>query len=307
MASSAGPSGADDNVTSANDVDDGIDLYPPGPRGQARDLPNTIQPIALQEIRILQETDTNFEEWVGAVNRSLGPLGLRRLTNAKLPRPLRGEPEYKRWFYYSQTVAAWLISHVSEPMQQRLYVSLMAAARDTLDSDDVPEYSEEEDIEYEPSEDKNENEDEDEDEDEDETDEDETDDDEDDDEDSFADDVMTGIASIMRDVNSTDQISLDVCKFSRLSRNQFRTVKDFIVAVQSQYTLLRKNRVAPPPFYVLCLVFEQLPDLPIVDFLRYEISSLAPDNVTMEVFYSFCRRMQLDSMRRNCNPREEEN
>lgn len=306
MSSSASPTGATaqaaSNVTHENteventEVPTEISLNRPKPRGQARDLPEKINALTLDNVRVLKETDTDFENWLSAVNRSLGPHGLRRLTNDKLARPKRGDPEFKLWFYYSQKVAAWLLSHVSESIQLRISIKEERPRWYRHLHDKDYQSSEDPDFEYDEESSHGDGTDVD---DGDDGNEDERDPDHDmdeDEEDFFADHVMRDICGIMLGNNASDEVFLHVRKFLHLFRPQFKTANDYISAVQSQYISLLKKGVGPPPFFVLSMMFDQLEKLPIINTLRYELSGCDPKIVSLEDFSYYCQRMHVNSL-----------
>ncbi|KAJ6094410.1 hypothetical protein N7467_001923 [Penicillium canescens] len=99
-------------------------------RHQGSRLPKMTK-CELPSIDKLTGEETDSSDWVMLVENSLQPMMLGGLIDAKMPRPKEDDPLYRRWNFWSSSVAAWMYLQVDKGKHaDQLFEELVSYAQD---------------------------------------------------------------------------------------------------------------------------------------------------------------------------------
>ena len=76
-------------------------------RHQGSELPRTSK-CDLPTIVELSSEETDLSDWISMLRNCLKPMMLKDLIDDKIPRPGKDDPLYRRWVFWSTSVAAWM-------------------------------------------------------------------------------------------------------------------------------------------------------------------------------------------------------
>ncbi|KAJ5723473.1 hypothetical protein N7488_001508 [Penicillium malachiteum] len=86
---------------------------------QATDLPLSFH-LDTTKVHQLLDDEADFGVWLRNITRHLKSLGLEKLLDIHVPRPLRDSPHATRWFEFSCNISKWLVVNISNELMQKI-------------------------------------------------------------------------------------------------------------------------------------------------------------------------------------------
>jgi uncharacterized membrane protein YgcG len=222
----------------SNIDDEPIGVTAGAARHQGSRLPKMTK-CELPSIDKLTGEETDSSDWVMLVENSLQPMMLGDLIDAQMPRPDEENPLYRRWNFWSSSVAAWMYLQVDKDVRTRL--SGLA---------NRPKY---------------------------------------------ADQLFEELVSYAQGGDRSDNVLIDAFKLHDMKRDHYGSAEEFIGDYQRQINILRRSKIAPPPFVSIGIMIRELQDeLPDMVFMREALRKVKePHEITHEDFDKQCKELTI--------------
>ncbi|KAJ5138834.1 uncharacterized protein N7515_003682 [Penicillium bovifimosum] len=110
----------------------------------------------------------------------------------------------------------------------------------------------------------------------------------------YADVMFEEIMTMVQGSDRAENALNEARKFDKMRRSDYDTAREYITGYLKQYHVLKRFDIAPHPFHALSQVLHQLgKEIPKVQFITEEISSMEAKKITLEKMDGYCISLQI--------------